>query len=357
MGIIDGNLVMITDLAENGSLERVIRLRNRSGEKLDWDTKTRITSETTSALAYLHSLGIIHRDVKSANILLTKHFEVRLCDLSHALFTSVPDILDDKGSFGRSTKALVGTIRWMAPELLGTAPEYSFKSDMYALGMVMWEMAANCTIPYQDEPNNNRVVEYVLSGGRETIPSDTPDEYRQCIERYWDQDPFKRPNASEMVPKPSIRFEYLATKGESMISDSTSSSSTKNDDDWPLPNNHQVKCSPTFALPVNAVATTNTLSSRTLADDSLLQMAASGVLPLPQENSDGVFDTLPILNLWTLRPTLPYLSEISDICANCFHQVSMGNKSSQLFLAVGVFAAVKAFQLTILQHITGYSWE
>ncbi|KAG0224930.1 hypothetical protein BGW42_004756 [Actinomortierella wolfii] len=254
MGVIDGSLVMITELAEN---------------------------------------DIIHRDVKSANILLTKSFEAKLCDLGHALVKSAPDILDNKSSFGGTTKALVGTIRWMAPELLGTAPEYSFKSDMYALGMVMWEMAANCTIPYQDEPNNNRVVEYVLSGGRETIPSDTPDEYRQCIERYWDQDPFKRPNASEMVPKPSIRFEYLATKGESMISDSTSSSSTKNDDDWPLPNNHQVKNTPTFAPPVKAVTNTNTLSLRTLVDNPLPHVNSPSASPLPQNKGDDISDTSP----------------------------------------------------------------
>ncbi|KAG0244417.1 hypothetical protein BGW41_007709 [Actinomortierella wolfii] len=230
-GVIDDTPVMIMELAENGSLQEVIQLKNSTGESQDWDIKIRIANEITSALAYLHSLGIIHRDVKSANVLLTKHLETKLCDFGHAMFTSVPDSLDDKGSFGGTTKALVGTIRWIAPELLGTTPEYSFKSDIFALGMVMWEMAANCTIPYHDIPDNPCVVKYVLSGGRETIPSDTPHEYRQCIKRCWDQDPSNRPYAIEMVPETDTGFEFHATEGKSMISDSTSPSDTMNDDD------------------------------------------------------------------------------------------------------------------------------
>ncbi|KAF9968914.1 hypothetical protein BGZ73_009046, partial [Actinomortierella ambigua] len=92
------------------------------------------------------------------------------------------------------------TQRWMAPELLLDAdPKYSTKSDMYSLGIVMWEMAANCTRPFKDLRDDTQVAKLVLEGMREKFPAGTPDDYREWVQRCWHHDPKQRPEASEIV--------------------------------------------------------------------------------------------------------------------------------------------------------------
>ncbi|KAF9164571.1 hypothetical protein DFQ26_001267 [Actinomortierella ambigua] len=195
----EGRLVLVMEYAEGGSLEGVIQ-----DGLLDWPAKTRIAQEVVRGLAYIHHMGVLHRDLKSMNVLLTRHMEVKLCDFGLATVKV--------RSASKSTSSAKGTTRWMAPELFTARPKYSTKSDMFALAVVMWEMAANCTIPFQEQIDNYTVISLIKNGEREELPDDTPLSYRQWVERCWDQDPTKRPEASEMVtkdPEPPIRKNVL----------------------------------------------------------------------------------------------------------------------------------------------------
>ncbi|KAG0226391.1 hypothetical protein BGW42_003663 [Actinomortierella wolfii] len=183
----NGAFVLVTDFAEGGNLKRAIEKDTLP----DWATRERISQEIASGLAYLHYNHILHRDLKSANVLLTRHLEVRLCDFGLAVVKTT--------SASHSTDTVRGTIRWMAPELHGFRPKYSTKSDVYALGMVMWEMAANCTTPFKEYPSEPMVVAVIKRGVREEIPDSTPQHYRWWIERCWKQEPHERPEAGEMV--------------------------------------------------------------------------------------------------------------------------------------------------------------
>ncbi|KAF9976954.1 hypothetical protein BGZ73_007464, partial [Actinomortierella ambigua] len=114
-------------------------------------------------------------------------------------------------------KAFVGTIRWMAPELHNPTPVYSNKSDVFALGMVMWEMVAGCTTPYKNLNDNFSVAKLVQSGKREEIPKGTPEAYKQWIERCWSQDPAKRPEARDMIVKDNKLLTDLIEASERLI--------------------------------------------------------------------------------------------------------------------------------------------
>ncbi|KAG0236810.1 hypothetical protein BGW42_002678 [Actinomortierella wolfii] len=95
---------------------------------------------------------------------------------------------------------ITGTLGWTAPELFETdKPPYSTKTDVYALGVVMWEMAANCTRPYKDQDDRALLIQHVKSGGREKLPDDTPTEYCEWVERCWHHDPSQRPDANEVT--------------------------------------------------------------------------------------------------------------------------------------------------------------
>ncbi|KAG0234858.1 hypothetical protein BGW42_006135 [Actinomortierella wolfii] len=191
-------LVLVMDYAEGGSLQRAIKKNI-----LDWATKARISQEIVRGLAYIHHERILHRDLKSGNVLLTRHMEVKLGDFGMAAVKVT--------SGARSSDTLKGTFRWMAPELFATRPAYSTKSDMYALGMVMWEMAANCTVPFKDQLDNFTVISLVKNGEREVIPLDTPAEYRHWVERCWEQDPADRPEAIDMITSGDVLWSDTGT--------------------------------------------------------------------------------------------------------------------------------------------------
>ncbi|KAG0227183.1 hypothetical protein BGW41_003943 [Actinomortierella wolfii] len=182
----DHEIWLITDYAERGSLKRAIDKALLVG----WDVKQRIAQEIANGLAYIHHENILHRDLKSANVLLTKSMEVKLCDFGLAVVKEHSEL--------PVTGELQGTLRWMAPELLGEAPQYSTKSDVYALGMVMWEMAAMCTVPFKNM-SNSKVVRVVQNRERERIPDGTPEDYRLWIEQCWQHNPLERPNAKEIT--------------------------------------------------------------------------------------------------------------------------------------------------------------
>ncbi|KAG0250204.1 mitogen-activated protein kinase kinase kinase 9 [Actinomortierella ambigua] len=198
---------MITDFAEGGTLQSAIQ-----GKRLGdgWVKKDQISKEIAKGLAYIHSNKIIHRDLKSGNVLLTQYLEVKLCDfgLAQIKINTASSHTSDRGS-------AEGTLRWMAPEVLALRPKYSTKSDMYALGMVMWEMAANCTTPFQEQRDNNVVVGFVRQGDREEIPEKTPMDYRLWIERCWEQDPSRRPDAADMFDE---NIDDVGFASESQVS-------------------------------------------------------------------------------------------------------------------------------------------
>ncbi|KAF9974353.1 hypothetical protein BGZ73_002239 [Actinomortierella ambigua] len=207
----ENNLVLVMDYAEGGSLKTAIEKRRLP----DWSTRTRIAQEIVCGIDYMHEKGVLHGDLKSANVLLTRYMEVRLCDFGFATATSIARSAEDSGS-------LRGSLRWMAPELFASQPRYSTKSDMYAYGIVLWEMASGCTIPFEDESDNSKIASKVKSGMREVIPDDIPSEYseyRSWIERCWKQDPHERPEAVDLVP----RIDELETEdGESSEDDALS---------------------------------------------------------------------------------------------------------------------------------------
>ncbi|KAF9970699.1 hypothetical protein BGZ73_006553 [Actinomortierella ambigua] len=200
----EGDLVVLTDLAQGGSLKSAIEhaasssavAATTTGREvaypvLDWPTRERFVQEMASGLAYIHSEGVLHLDLKSENVLLTRSFEVKLCDFGCATVKTT--------SASRSTESRKGTVRWMAPELFARRPQYSTKSDMFSLGVVMWEMAALCTTPFQEHLDNFVVMSLVKSGEREDLPEQTPPKYRAWVEQCWHQDPQQRPEASDLV--------------------------------------------------------------------------------------------------------------------------------------------------------------
>ncbi|XP_068658776.1 LRR receptor-like serine/threonine-protein kinase ERECTA [Aristolochia californica] len=127
-----GNLLFY-DYMENGSLWDLLHGKSKK-KKVDWETRLRIALGSAHGLAYLHhdcSPRIIHRDVKSSNILLDKDFEAHLTDFGIAKSLCL--------SKTHTSTYIIGTIGYIDPEYARTS-RLNEKSDVYSFGIVLLEI-------------------------------------------------------------------------------------------------------------------------------------------------------------------------------------------------------------------------
>jgi hypothetical protein len=158
----DGSIAMVLALCSGGSLLSALEKK-----KLDAAAKTRILRETASALSFLHSLGIVHRDIAARNVLLDGHGVAKLADLG------MSRVLEDKQG-EQTTANNVGPIRWMAPEAI-RSKKYSAASDCFSFAILMVEVWSDGQVPYAHIASLVDVAMAVLNNNeRPRIPESTP---------------------------------------------------------------------------------------------------------------------------------------------------------------------------------------
>ncbi|KAG0598587.1 hypothetical protein M758_12G086300 [Ceratodon purpureus] len=170
-----------------------------------------IMLQVGGGMQYLHDMKIVHRDLKSMNILVR-------CVGAQEIEYVVAKVADfglsktKERSMTYSNQTLnLGTTRWMAPEMIqsfnaesevemseskATVMNYPFKSDIYSFGMLCFEILTG-HVPFSDVPAGS-VRKLVVSGGRPPLPSQCPPLLKSLIERCWNQDPSKRPSFGEI---------------------------------------------------------------------------------------------------------------------------------------------------------------
>ncbi|SCO79436.1 related to severin kinase [Fusarium oxysporum] len=122
---------MITEYCAGGSVATLMKPTSPGGLQEKWIIP--ILREVAEAVYWVHGQGIIHRDIKCANILVTEEGNVQLCDFGVA---GVIETKFDK----RST--VIGTPHWMAPELFDPAASYGTEVDIWAFGAMVYEIAS-----------------------------------------------------------------------------------------------------------------------------------------------------------------------------------------------------------------------
>lgn len=124
-GIMEHIPFLVMDYTPGGTLHE----RYRRGQRLPLSTIVKHIKEVAEALQYAHDEGLIHRDVKPANLLLNLHREILLSDFGIAVLAH--------SSSSQRTEEIVGTISYMAPEQIQGKP--CKDSDQYALGVIAYE--------------------------------------------------------------------------------------------------------------------------------------------------------------------------------------------------------------------------
>lgn len=161
-------------------------------------TENRLTyiADIICGLSYLHMLGIVHGDLKSANILVDDRFKARICDFGLTTVFSGMNTMS-----GTS-----GTVRWMAPELLcyEEPQKPTMQSDVYAFGIVCWELFTG-EIPFAHIKCDPAVVLAVHKGVRPAKPELLPgtlgfcEEVWKIITSCWSHDLLARPNVVRLT--------------------------------------------------------------------------------------------------------------------------------------------------------------
>ncbi|PWN41867.1 Pkinase-domain-containing protein, partial [Ceraceosorus guamensis] len=180
-------LWIVMDLAEGGSVRTVMKAGHVAEKYCGV-----IMRESLVALAYLHKAGIIHRDIKAANILLTDSGRVMLCDFGVAA-TLVSSSVHSK----RST--FVGTPYWMAPEVITEGKTYDQSADIWSLGITLYEMA--CGNPPHADQEQMRAIMLIPKSKPPRFPSDG--QFSQLMRDFLaaclNEEPKERPNADELA--------------------------------------------------------------------------------------------------------------------------------------------------------------
>ncbi|OMO89025.1 hypothetical protein CCACVL1_08056 [Corchorus capsularis] len=178
-------LSMITEYMEMGSLYFLI---HSSGQKkrLSWRRRLKMLRDICRGLMCIHRMKIVHRDLKSANCLVNKHWTVKICDFGLSrIMTSNP--MRDSAS--------AGTPEWMAPELIRNEP-FTEKCDIFSLGVIMWEL---CTLnrPWDGVPPERVVYSVANEGSRLEIPEGP---LGRLISDCWGE-PEERPSCEEILSR------------------------------------------------------------------------------------------------------------------------------------------------------------
>ncbi|PKK75473.1 kinase-like protein [Rhizophagus irregularis] len=153
--------------------------------KLTWKGRINITYEIISALYIIHEENSIHRDLHSGNILYS--------ELNSGWYISD---LGFCGPADKSSKCIYGNLPYIAPEVIN-GKEYTFKSDIYSIAMLMWEISSGQP-PFINHEHDYDLVMNIINGIRPKIVLGTPTEYKNLMEQCWDADPSKRPDTDTL---------------------------------------------------------------------------------------------------------------------------------------------------------------
>jgi eukaryotic-like serine/threonine-protein kinase len=165
------NIVKVTDYGEYEGKPYLVlpylpggTLKQKMGRPIPWQEAVQLLIPIAEALDYAHSQGMIHRDVKPSNILLTEREQPLLTDFGIAKVLDLEETLDLTG-----TSATVGTPEYMAPEQ-ATAKTVDHRVDIYALGVVLYEMITGKKPYTADTP-----MAVLIMHARDPLP--TPQKY------------------------------------------------------------------------------------------------------------------------------------------------------------------------------------
>uniref|UniRef100_A0A7S1ILY5 Protein kinase domain-containing protein n=1 Tax=Eutreptiella gymnastica TaxID=73025 RepID=A0A7S1ILY5_9EUGL len=193
------NLCIVTELMCRGNLYNLL---HDDDMDMPWKLRMRWTRDIARGMNYLHTLepAVVHRDLKSPNVLVNDYFMIKLCDFGMSRTKKHTRI---------HTKQMGGSPPWTAPECL-RGDDFTEKSDIYSFGVLMWEIMTR-EIPWEDKEMVQLVGLVGFKNKTLDIPPlelhpGCPKKFVELMQECFAADPPERPAFRDMVPI----FEDLA---------------------------------------------------------------------------------------------------------------------------------------------------
>ena len=179
-------LAVITELAPKGSLFEYLHKNPKTKNNISLEFKNKITKQLIATMAYIHSRGYVHRDLKTQNILLDKNLDMKMCDFGLTKLKS--ELNSGSGQFA-------GTPCYMAPELFDRK-FYDDKVDVFAFGTVLWEIYTQ-KIPYAN-CDAMEIKQKVTKGEELYCSNIVPKQIQNLIEKCRKVKASERPSFEEI---------------------------------------------------------------------------------------------------------------------------------------------------------------
>ncbi|KAG6390497.1 hypothetical protein SASPL_148232 [Salvia splendens] len=186
------HLCIVTEYMPRGSLYEYLH-KNHPSLKLPQLLKFAI--DVCKGMEYLHQKDVIHRDLKTANLLMDSSSVVKVADFGVARFQNNGGVMT----------AETGTYRWMAPEVINHQL-YDQKADVFSFAIVLWELVT-AKVPY-DNMTPLQAALGVRQGLRPELPTNAHPKIISLMQRCWEAVPSERPSFSD------IRIELEALQQE-----------------------------------------------------------------------------------------------------------------------------------------------
>lgn len=177
---------VVVEYLPGGTLKKYL-IRN-CRKKLSFKIVVQLALDLSRGLSYLHSKKIVHRDVKTENMLLDLNRTLKIADFGVARV---------EAQNPRDMTGETGTLGYMAPEVLDGKP-YNRKCDVYSFGICLWEIYC-CDMPYADLSFAEVSSAVVRQNLRPDIPKCCPSSFASILKKCWDANPDKRPEMDEVV--------------------------------------------------------------------------------------------------------------------------------------------------------------
>ncbi|XP_026448117.1 serine/threonine-protein kinase HT1-like isoform X2 [Papaver somniferum] len=176
---------IITEYMSQGTLR--MYLNKKQPYSLSTETILRLALDISRGMQYLHSQGVMHRDLKSNNLLLNDEMRVKVADFGTSCLETQC----------RASKGNMGTYRWMAPEMIKEKP-YTKKVDVYSFGIVLWELTT-ALLPFQGMTPVQAAFAVAEKKARPPLPANCQPALANLIKRCWASNPSKRPDFTYIV--------------------------------------------------------------------------------------------------------------------------------------------------------------
>jgi len=193
---------LVSPWMEHGNIVEFLVRRHRDGPYTDTTDCISLALDIANGVKYLHGERVIHRDLKGYNILISPSLRAYIADFGLATFT-------DSGSATVAGSAIMGTLKWLAPELIPhevVKRHHTYASDIYAFALVCYEMFSG-KVPFKNVQIDSLKL-LLQRGERPPLPADDlsrrrglSSEMEGVIRDCWAQEPTKRPSADKVVER------------------------------------------------------------------------------------------------------------------------------------------------------------